>query len=127
MSLYWQVFVFSVKDTSASKTSIVELPVRYIRVNLLKTNKDALIKKLEEENFALKRYYKAKTSFEEFMKLAREMGETEFMIDYHFDDILLFKNCASKQLTELPLYKECLYAVQDKVRGISKSCNVCVG
>ena len=52
------------------------------------------------------------------MKLAREMEETEFMADYHFDDMLLFKNSASKQLTELPLYKECLYAVQDKVRDL---------
>lgn len=107
-------FYDQIKDESSSKTSIVELPVRYIRVNLLKTNKAALIKKLEGENFTQKRYNKAKTSFEEFMKLACEMEETEFMADYHFDDMLLFKNSASKQLTELPLYKECLYAVQDK-------------
>lgn len=107
---------FLVKDKATSKTSIVELPVRYIRVNLLKTNKAALIKKLEEEKFTLKSYNKEKTSFEKFMKLAREMEENEFMTDYHFDDVLLFKNCASKQLTEMPLYKECLYAVQDKVR-----------
>lgn len=52
------------------------------------------------------------------MELARALEENEFMVDYHFDDIFLFKNCASKQLTELPLYKECLYAVQDKVKFI---------
>ena len=105
-----------VKDSKESKSDIVELSVRYIRVNQIKTSRKDLIVKLKEHEYCQKEYVAKKTSFEQFMKLALEMEAKQFMVDYHFDDILLFRNDDIKDLTELDLYKEeNMFAIQDKV------------
>lgn len=90
--------------------------MRYIRVNQLKISKNDLIEKVTENQFSLKKYSKKQTTFESFMKLALELEPRQFLVDYHFDDILVFRNDDIKSLTDLEIYKEeNLFAIQDKV------------
>ncbi|KAF7489679.1 putative 28S rRNA (cytosine-C(5))-methyltransferase [Sarcoptes scabiei] len=88
--------------------------IRYVRINRLKIDLKELLNKLDELQFKMKIYDKSEIDFEQFKLLALQLKPNDFVLDYHFDDLLVFNDQASKILTNSDLYHHGLIAMQDK-------------
>lgn len=88
--------------------------IRYIRINYLKNSKSELMEKLRLLGFKHRPYKDGeKISFDQFKTLALSLNIDEFIVDYHFDDVLVFNDECTKKLTQL--YEDGSVAMQDKV------------
>lgn len=81
----------------------------------MKIDLKELLNKLDELQFKMKIYDKSEIDFEQFKLLALQLKPNDFVLDYHFDDLLVFNDQASKILTNSDLYHHGLIAMQDKV------------
>lgn len=86
---------------------------RYVRVNTLVSSAEDVCSQLAEEGWNLVRLKKKKTSYEEFLAKVRDLGEKDFLMDYHLDFLLVFP--PSAQFHDHSLLLNGSILLQDKV------------
>jgi len=86
---------------------------RYVRVNLLKAaNVNRVISTLKKDGFLEVIYEKANTSYRQFLKAVKKLELNQFMVDYHFGDLLAFGSGTT--FFDYKLYIEGILILQDK-------------
>lgn len=101
---------------------VKELPIKYLRVNRIKTNVDDLVYELvnDLEYIQVGRKFDC---FNDFLKKLFSLKESEFMLDYHFpDDLIVVNACVKRELQQYRMYQEGKVIFQDKASLIPLRC-----
>ncbi|KAK7790244.1 hypothetical protein R5R35_001046 [Gryllus longicercus] len=77
----------AVEEASIPVVLTEEKPLRYIRINTLLVTINGTIQRLIDDGWQLK---DTPENYELFIKCASKLGDTQFMKDYHLDDVLIF-------------------------------------
>ena len=86
---------------------------RYVRVNLLKAaNINRVISTLKKDGFPEITYEKENTSYKQFLKTVKKLELNQFIVDYHFGDLLAFG--PGTTFFDYKLYIEGVLVLQDK-------------
>lgn len=101
---------------------VKEIPVKYLRINRLKTNVDDLVYELANdlEFIQVGRKFDC---FNDFLKKLFSLKENEFMLDYHFpDDLIVIHSSLKKKFQEYRIYQNGRVIFQDKASLIPIKC-----
>ncbi|KAF8778593.1 putative 28S rRNA like protein [Argiope bruennichi] len=98
------------KDGNLKVEGLQSLP-KYVRVNTLLTTVSDVLKNLRKEGYR-EIYYGENTSEKDYLDLVRNLETGNFLIDYHFKDLLVF--ASSENLTTWSLYQKRHVYIHDK-------------
>lgn len=99
-----------------------ELPIKYLRVNRIKTTVDDLIYELVND-LEFVQVGRKFDCFNDFLRKLFALNEREFMLDYHFPDDLIVVNAdVKKELQALRMYQDGKVIFQDKASLIPLRC-----
>ena len=100
------------KEVHAKSISKHQIP-RYVKINLLKAFDSArVISTLTYDGFAEIVYDQENISYLDFVKMSKDLKINEFMVDYHFKDLLAFG--AGTIFFDYNLYNDGILILQDK-------------
>ena len=98
--------------TSKKNNSKYDIP-RYVRVNLLvAANVNRVIATLKSDGFQEQFYDKDNTSYSKFLVMVEKLEVNQFLVDFHFDDLLAFG--AGTTFFDYKLYDDGVLILQDK-------------
>ena len=101
---------------------VKELPVKYLRVNRIKTTIDDLIYELVND-LEFTQVGRKFDCFNDFLKKLFSLNENEFMVDYHFpDDLIVVNSGCKKVFQEYRMYRDGKIIFQDKASLIPLKC-----
>ena len=102
----------SAKDAIKRPDVKSQIP-RYIRINLLKEQEtNRVIAILKYDGYEQIHYEHENISYREFVEMAKNLKVDQFLVDYHFKDLLAFG--AGTNFFDYKLYKEGVVILQDK-------------
>jgi putative methyltransferase len=91
---------------------------RYVRINLLKaSNTDRVLSTLKTDGYHEVAYERKSTSYLQFVDMANNLTINNFLIDYHFKDLLAFG--AGTTFFDNKLYNEGTLVLQDKASSLA--------
>ncbi|GBN35590.1 putative 28S rRNA (cytosine-C(5))-methyltransferase [Araneus ventricosus] len=105
-----KAYKVAVKEGNLNVKGLQSLP-RYVRVNTLLTTVSDVLKNLRKVG-CREIYYGENTSEKEYLDLVRNLETGNFLIDYHFKDLLVF--ASTENLTTWSLYQKQHVYIQDK-------------
>ena len=102
----------SLKDISKRPVKKAQIP-RYVRINRLKASDTALIlAALKSDGYEQVTYKQENVSYSEFLQLAKKLTAYQFLLDYHFSDLLAF--APGTTFFDHRMYNEGILVLQDK-------------
>ncbi|XP_059485215.1 28S rRNA (cytosine-C(5))-methyltransferase [Neocloeon triangulifer] len=72
---------------------------RYVRINTLFTTKEYVLEHLAQDSWEI---VETPITYNRFLKRCAKLSEPNFMVDFHYDDLLVFP-------AKTPIYRHCLY------------------
>ncbi|CAL1289249.1 unnamed protein product [Larinioides sclopetarius] len=105
-----RVYKVAVKEDNLNVKGLQSLP-RYVRVNTLLTSVPDVLKNLRKAGYR-EIYYGENTPEKEYLDLVRNLETGNFLIDYHFKDLLVF--ASTENLSTWSLYQKNHVYIQDK-------------
>lgn len=92
---------------------LLVLKPRYVRVNTLRASVKAVIKTFRKEGWSFKNYDENNTTYTEFLSLVSNLGEREFLQDYHIKELLIFPH--GSEFHKHKFFADSSILLQDKV------------